>query len=95
MTDIDMDTFDYDNEAYEDDDIIDTNIDEDQDDKFITPRTSDRLFLKQQDFNLMRSNVKKLINLLRHLGISKYDSQLIDLSRINTLEKDETTGTLH
>ena len=28
MTDIDMDTFNHDNEGYEDDDIIDTNIDE-------------------------------------------------------------------
>ena len=90
MTDIDMDTFDYDNEGYEDDDdIIDTNIDEDQADRFITPRTSDTTIPKTTRLQSDEIKRQKINQLARHLGIKNYDSQYIDLSKIS-IEKSQS-----
>ena len=80
MTDIDMDVFDHDNEGYDnDDDIIDTNIDE-QGDRFETPNTD----VIPKTTRLQSDEIKrqKIQQLASHLGISEYDPKLIDLKRI-------------
>ena len=84
-----MDTFNDDNEGYEEDDIIDTNIDEDQPDRFVTPRTSDDVIPKTTRLQSDEIKKQKIDQLARHLGISKYDSNLIDLSRIS-IEKSQS-----
>ena len=80
MTDIDMDVFDRDNEGYDNDDIIDTNIDE-QGDRFETP-SGDSVIPKTTRLQSDEIKRQKIQQLASHLGISEYDPKLIDLKRI-------------
>ena len=80
MTDIDMDVFDHDNEGYDNDDIIDTNIDE-QGDRFQTP-SGDSVIPKTTRLQSDEIKRQKIQQLASHLGISEYDPKLIDLKRI-------------
>ena len=72
MTDIDMDVFDRDNEGYDNDDIIDTNID-DPADRFQTPNTD--VIPKTRRLQSDEIKRQKIQQLASHLGISEYDAK--------------------